>query len=116
MKLLTFTLLSFVTQTAYGMSATPPSTMTRFIAQMLPFIVIVAVFYFFIIRPQTQRRKALAKMIEDLKPGDNVITNGGIIGKIFKVENHSFVLELYDGNKVEFLKGSIASKINEKSQ
>jgi len=117
MKLLIFILLSFISKTAYGMSQIPASSpFTRFIAQMIPFAAIIVVFYFFIIRPQIQKRKALVKMIENLKVGNRVITNGGIIGKIWKIEDHSFVIELYDGNKVEILKGSIASMINEKSQ
>lgn len=86
---------------------------TQFVAQILPFVLIALVFYFFIIRPQTQRRKAIERMIENLKVGDRIITTAGIIGKIWRIEDNEFILELFDGNKIEILKGAIASMIHD---
>lgn len=104
---------SFIASNLHAIGGITSSGATQFVAQMLPFILIAVVFYFFIIRPQTQRRKAIAQMIENLKVGDKVITTAGIIGTIFKIEENAFILELFDGNKIEILKGAITSMVNE---
>ncbi|MFH1644332.1 MAG: preprotein translocase subunit YajC [bacterium] len=112
-----YLIISFLSLISLNLNAAEngfiPSRTIGFIAQLLPFILIGVVFYFFIIRPQTQRRNALAKMIETLHVGDKVITTAGIIGTIWRIEDNSFILELFDGNKIEILKGAITSIIND---
>ena len=53
-----------------------------FIESMIPFLLIFAVMYFIIIRPQSQKAKAHEKLMDSVKPGDEVVTSGGIIGKV----------------------------------
>lgn len=52
------------------------------ILSFLPFILIIVIMYFLMIRPQTKKQKEKQKMIEALKKGDNIVTNGGIHGKV----------------------------------
>ncbi len=68
----------------------------------------VVVFYFFMIRPQQKKQKALAKFREELKKGDEVVTIGGIHGKIAEVREHTIVLNVHGGNQLEFEKAAIS--------
>jgi preprotein translocase subunit YajC len=94
---------------------TPVSTSYNFLqilSQLLPFILIALIFYLFIIRPQNQQRKQLADMINNLKIGDKVITKGGIIGKIYQIQENTLILEMFDGTKAEFLKHAVISMLD----
>ncbi len=96
-------------------SNAPVSTSFNFLqilSQLLPFILIALIFYLFIIRPQSQQRKQLEEMINNLKVGDKVITKGGIIGKIYKLEENTIILEMFDGTKAEFLKHAVISMLD----
>ncbi len=82
-------------------------------AQLLPFILIAIIFYFFIIRPQSKQRQLLKQMIDNINIGDKVITKGGIIGTISQILENSFIINLYDGSKLEILKNAVISMIND---
>lgn len=75
--------------------------------QFLPFVLIIVVFYFFMIRPQMKRQKELRKYREALKKGDKVVTTGGLYGKISDVKDDRLVVEISEGVKVEFDKAAI---------
>ena len=70
---------------AAGEAAAAPGGMEGFLVQVVPLIVIFAVFWFFLIRPQQKRQKEHAKMCEALGKGDEVMTMGGISGRIESV-------------------------------
>jgi len=74
------------------------------------FVPIIAIMYFFMIRPQQKRQKEQKQMLEGLRTGDKVITNSGIIGTISHIhdEQNKVVLKIADQVKVEFVKSSIA--------
>ncbi|WP_439185207.1 preprotein translocase subunit YajC [Carboxylicivirga taeanensis] len=72
-----------------------------------PFILIIVVFYFFMIRPQMKRQKELRKYREALKKGDKVITTGGIYGKVAEVKDQFITVEIADGVKVKMDKSAI---------
>ncbi|MBD3273419.1 preprotein translocase subunit YajC [Candidatus Dependentiae bacterium] len=110
---LLFSLLNAAPQAATGAEA---QGMLKMIGQFLPFILIIVIFYFFLIRPQNKQRKALMEMINNLKVGDKVITKGGIIAKIVSVSNNNLIVELNDGTKMEILKHAVVSIINENKQ
>jgi len=83
---------------------------------MVVFLVLLAgVFYFFIIRPQSKRQKEQRDIIGSLKPGDRVITIGGIYGKIESLREDSVILKLESGATVRFMRSSIAGKQPESS-
>ena len=70
-------------------------------------VVLIAIFYFFMIRPQTKRQNEIKKFREGLKPGDNVVTAGGIYGKIKKVQDTTFVVEDTSGVSLTIDKNSV---------
>lgn len=73
-------------------------------------VVLFAVFYFFMIRPQKKQEKKDNEMRESLAIGDEVTTIGGIIGKVVSIKGETFVLETTkDKTKIRFLKGAIRS-------
>ena len=78
------------------------------IAQFIPLILIFVIFYFFLIRPQQKRVKEHKEMVKNLKRGDEVITSGGIIGKVDRVfEDDRLELEISDGVKVQVIRNTI---------
>lgn len=73
-----------------------------------PLLLIFVAFYFLLIRPQQRRVKALQKSIEAVKKGDQVVTAGGLLGKVIKVEDKFVELELGQGVKVRAVKATLA--------
>lgn len=94
---------------AYAAPAAAEQAQVNPIMSFLPLILIFAVFYFLLIRPQQKRQKELEKMVQNLKKGDRVVTAGGLIGTVSSLQNDYLVLKVGDseGNKVEILKSSI---------
>ncbi|MDX1514026.1 MAG: preprotein translocase subunit YajC [Gammaproteobacteria bacterium] len=72
-------------------------------------IVIFAVFWFLLIRPQQKRQKEHKAMVEGLSKGDEVVTNGGLLGKITKVGDNFVTLEIADGLQVQVQRMAVAS-------
>ncbi len=70
-------------------------------------VALIAIFYFFMIRPQQKKQKEIKKFRDGLTVGDRVITAGGIYGKIRGVKDTSFVLEIADGVRITIDKGSV---------
>jgi len=79
----------------------------------IPIILMFVIFYFLLIRPQQKQAKKHKEMIEALKRGDQVVTSGGIIGRIFQINEGIVTLEVADGVKIRILKAQIASTIAE---
>ncbi|RMF13289.1 MAG: preprotein translocase subunit YajC [Alphaproteobacteria bacterium] len=79
------------------------------LAQMLvPLLLVFAIFYFLIIRPQNKRLKAHREMVAAVKRGDTIVTSGGLIGKVTKVTDDEVEAEIADGVRVHVVKGTIA--------
>ncbi len=76
------------------------SPMSFYIMMGLVFVV----FYFFMIRPQMKRQKEIKKFREAIKEGDNVITSGGIYGKVKAIKEDSFVIEIADNVRIKINK------------
>ena len=87
------------------------------VMNFLPIVLIFAVFYFFIIRPQIKKQKTQEALIKSSKKGDKVIVAGGIIGKIIKEkEGNIIVLEIAKNVQIEALKSSIISFVGDKKE
>ena len=72
-------------------------------------LLIIAIFYLLVFRPQQQKIKAHAKMVEELRRGDQVVTSGGLIGKVTKVKDEGEVeVEVASGVKVRVVRDTIA--------
>lgn len=83
------------------------------IGQFVPLILIFAIMYFLLIRPQQKKLKEHQKMVEGLRRGDQVVTQGGLIGKVTKVKDDNEVeVELSEGVKVRVVQSTIANVIN----
>lgn len=76
--------------------------------------VLFGIFYFLLIRPQKKQQEKHKQMVESLKKGDKVITNGGMHGVISNVKDKTFTVKVDEGTKVEISKGSIATVIKKK--
>jgi preprotein translocase subunit YajC len=80
---------------------------------IIPFILIFVIMYFLLIRPQQKKMKEHQAMVSALRRGDQVVTQGGIIGKVVKVkEDGEAEIEIAEGVKVRVLKSTIANVIS----
>ena len=78
-------------------------------AQLLPLILIFAIMYFLLIRPQQKRVKEHQKMVEALRRGDQVVTQGGLIGKVTKVKDDNEIeVEVSENVRVRVVKNTVA--------
>ena len=84
------------------------------IAQIIPFILIAAIFYFLLIRPQNKQMKETQKMLSELKSGDKVLTRGGIVGVIKDVRETEIDLEISKGVKVIFARTAVQQVIQKR--
>lgn len=85
------------------------------ISQLLPFVFLIAVMYFVIIRPQQNEAKAKKAMLEALKKGDKVITNGGFIVVVHKVEENFLSVKLNDDTITKITKDAVAKKFEDEA-
>ena len=93
---------------AYAQTAAGPDGMTAALIQFVPLIAIFVIFYFLLIRPQQRRAKAFQEMVAGVKKGDEVVTAGGLIGKVTKVADTEIEVELGPNNRVRVRKGMLA--------
>jgi preprotein translocase subunit YajC len=92
---------------AYAQGAAPSSGASAFMS-FAPLILIFVIFYFLLIRPQQKRMKAHQAMIASAKPRDEVVTNGGLVGKVTKVDDHYLEIEIAKDVKVRVVKTMLA--------
>jgi preprotein translocase subunit YajC len=75
---------------------------------LVPTILIIGIMYFLMIRPQQKRMKEHREMISALRRGDTVVTSGGILGKVAKVEESEIQVEIADGVRIKVLRSSVS--------
>jgi preprotein translocase subunit YajC len=80
----------------------------------LPFIAIFGIFYFLVIRPQRQQQKDLQALIAELKINDEVVTNGGIIGKLTAIRETNYIIQSADKSFLEIARTAVIGKRAEK--
>ncbi len=78
------------------------------LSTIVPMVLIMIVFYFFMIRPQVKKAKDHKKLVEDLKIGDKIVTTAGIHGKIVGANDTTFLIEVEGGTKIRFDKSAIS--------
>ena len=83
---------------------------------ILPFVFIFGIFYFLVILPQKRQKQQLQEMITQLKINDEVVTNGGIIGKIKEVKDTSFIIQSAEKSFLEVGKSAVVGKKAEESK
>ena len=83
---------------------------------LLPFVFIFGIFYFLVILPQKKQRQQLQDMVAELKINDEVVTNGGVIGKIKEVRDTSFVILSAEKSFLEIGKSAVVGRRQEESK
>lgn len=76
--------------------------------QVILMAAIIAIFYFFMIRPQQKKAKDQKKFVEEVKKGDLVVTIGGAHGRVAEIEGDTFVLEFERGARIRFSKSAVS--------
>lgn len=84
--------------------------------QFVPILLVFAIFYFLLIAPMRKRQKALQGLIESLKKGDRVVTNGGLYGTVAAVEEQVVILKLAENLKVRVAKSAISGLEGQEEQ
>ena len=80
------------------------------VTTLLPFVLIFGIFYFLVILPQKKQKKELEEMIDSLKSGDEIVTNGGLMGRIKEVRDTSFIIQSAEKSFLEIGKSAVIGK------
>jgi len=103
-------------QAAETAAAAPQSEMS--FSSFVPLIVIFVIFYVLLVRPQTKKMKAHQQMVNSLKAGDKVVTNGGIMGVVKKVreDENEVEVEISENVSVKILRQYVSELVDEKAK
>ena len=82
------------------------------IANLIPLILIFVIMYFLLIRPQQKKAKFHREMVANIKRGDQVVTQGGVIGSISRVKDDEVLVEVAEGVKLRVVRGTISQVMN----
>ena len=95
---------------AYAQAAAggAPSATTAFIMQIAPLALVFLIFWFLVLRPQQQRQAAHRAKIDAVKKGDSVVTGGGLIGKVTKVDDEGVEVEIAPNVRVRAVKSTLS--------
>ena len=100
----------FITE-AFAQTAASGGTsggLTSTVIQFLPIVVIFVIMYFLLLRPQQQRQRQHKEMVGALRRGDIIVTSGGLIGKVAKVDDDEVQVEIAEGVRVKIVRGMVA--------
>lgn len=98
----------FTQLTTIGLESTGGSST---LSVVIPFVILIAIFYFLLIRPENKRKKAAAKMRSELNVGDQITTIGGIVGTVCNISEDTIVIESgADRVRVELTRWAVSNK------
>ncbi|EQB14191.1 preprotein translocase subunit YajC [Sphingobium lactosutens] len=97
---------------AFAQTAGGQASGAGILVQMAPLVLIFVVFYFLLIRPQQKKMKAHKAKIDAVKKGDQVVTGGGLVGKVVRVDDIYVDVELAPGMKVKAVKATLTDVID----
>ena len=97
--------MDFLIQSAYAQGAPAQGSSTSFFVMMA---LMFGAFYFLLIRPQQKKAKAHTELVSALKAGDEVLTAGGILGKITGVSEHYAVIQIGENTEIKIQKASVS--------
>ena len=100
--------MSFFISNAYA-AAAPATPAENPMTGMLFFVGMIVIFYFLLIRPQQKRAKDHRKMVEAIGKGDEIVTNGGVLGKIVELGEQYLTIEIADGVNIKLQRNAIAT-------
>ncbi len=84
-----------------------------FVMTVLPFALMAAVFYFFLIRPQQKRQREVNQMQSDLKKGDKIVTIGGLHGTVDSLDEATIDIEVHNGQKLTYDRSAVKNVVKE---
>lgn len=90
-------------------AGSPPRSGPNYMSTLIPFILIFVIFYLLIIMPSRKKQKKHQERVEQLKPGDKIITSGGIYGTVMGVEKDRIELKIAANVKVDITKNAVAA-------
>lgn len=93
---------------AQAAGAAAPGGASAFFIQVAPLLLIFVIFYFLLIRPQQKRMKEHRALIDAVKKGDGVVTGGGLVGKVTKVEDAEVEVEIAPNVRVKVVKSTLS--------
>jgi preprotein translocase subunit YajC len=101
-----------VTQILLGLAQqTPASGGPGGVLQgLLPMVLIIGVMYLIVLRPQMRKQKEVQRMLSELKKGDDVVTTGGIVGKISGIKDDEVTLQVQEGVRLRVLRSAVAGR------
>lgn len=99
--------MSFFISDAWAQAA--PAAEPNAIVSFLPLVLILVIFYFLLIRPQSKRAKEHKNMVEALSKGNEIVTNGGLLGKIIEVGDNFVLVQIASGVEVKIQKQAVAT-------
>ena len=85
-----------------------PSAFDALNSLIVPTVLIIGIMYFLMIRPQQKRLKEHQAMIAAIKRGDTVVTSGGILGKVTKVDDNELQVEIAEGVRIKVMRGTVS--------
>jgi len=101
----------FITEAIAAAPDAAAGSQTGGLASFLPLIILFAVFYFLLIRPQSKRAKEHKNMVASLAKGDEVVTNGGILGTITDIDDNYATLEIANNVEIKVQRPSISTLV-----
>ena len=93
---------------AHAQAATQQPSM---LASFIPLILIFLIFYFLLIRPQQKKQKEHKVLLDSIQRGDEILSSGGILGKVIKVDNDNLTVEIAKGVNVTIIRSTVADVI-----
>ena len=102
-------ILNFLIPAAMAQQAGAPGGAEMGLMNLLFPIILIAAFYFLLIRPQTKRAKEHKQMVDALKKGDEIVTGGGLLGRIIEVGENFVQVEIAEGVQVKVQKQAVGS-------
>ena len=99
--------MDFFISNAYAQQAAPQGSLI----DLWPLVVIFIAFYFLLIRPQQKKQKAHTEMVAALQVGDEVMTAGGILGRITGISDHYAVVQISDNTEIKIQKSSVSQVV-----
>ena len=93
---------------AYAQAAAQQPSM---LASFIPLILIFLIFYFLLIRPQQKKQKEHKVLLDSIQRGDEILSSGGILGKVMKVDNDKLTVEISKGVNVTIIRSTVADVI-----
>ncbi|MBF0166659.1 MAG: preprotein translocase subunit YajC [Alphaproteobacteria bacterium] len=97
---------------AFAQTAAPAADGLSGLSSMLPLLLIFVIFYFLLIRPQQKRVKEHKAILSQLRRGDKVVTGGGIIGQVVKVQDNEVTVEIAENVKIKVVQDTISAVVS----